>query len=102
MSFSSITSILKLKKTHSQLTQSPFTCTDCLFFTHIHKRVLLGCFRISHRIGYRIKDLEDIPAVLTEELHTKAMIELKALRLLNFQRQLRQEVGGYVVKHENN
>ena len=31
MFFSSVTSTLKLK-THSQLTQSPFTGTDCLFY----------------------------------------------------------------------
>ena len=34
MFFSSVTSTLKLK-THSQLTQSPFTGTDCLFFVYV-------------------------------------------------------------------
>lgn len=49
-------------------------------------------YRVSNRIAGRIINLKKLPAVLPEDLHVKAMIELKALRLLNFQRQLRQEV----------
>ncbi|KAF3846852.1 hypothetical protein F7725_003930 [Dissostichus mawsoni] len=37
-------------------------------------------------------ELENLPGSLAGDLRTKATIELKALRLLNFQRQLRQEV----------
>merc|ERR1712179_623997 len=33
-----------------------------------------------------------MPMNMAEDLKTKAMIEMRALRLLNFQRQLRQEV----------
>ena len=47
MSFSSFTSTLRLK-THSQLTQSPFTGTDCLFFMSslcgVHVRVRVNDF----------------------------------------------------------
>ena len=39
VSFSSVTSTLKLK-THSQLTQSPFTGTDCLFLIYIQMLIL--------------------------------------------------------------
>ncbi|XP_064626963.1 probable global transcription activator SNF2L2 isoform X2 [Lineus longissimus] len=48
--------------------------------------------RISSRIALRIKELENLPAVMPEDLKTKAMIELRALRLLNFQRNLRSDV----------
>ena len=40
VSFSSVTSTLKLK-THSQLTQTPFTGTDCLFLNDQCKFILL-------------------------------------------------------------
>ncbi|KAJ8253989.1 hypothetical protein COCON_G00206010 [Conger conger] len=49
-------------------------------------------FRLQARIAHRIQDLENLPGSLAGDLRTKANIELKALRLLNFQRQLRQEV----------
>lgn len=48
--------------------------------------------RIAARISSRIKELQDLPATMPEDMRTKAMIELRALRLLNFQRQLRSEV----------
>ncbi|XP_063431293.1 probable global transcription activator SNF2L2 isoform X2 [Mytilus trossulus] len=48
--------------------------------------------RIAARIGHRIKELHNLPAVMPEDMKCKAMIELRALRLLNFQRQLRTEV----------
>lgn len=48
--------------------------------------------RIAVRIGHRIKELQNIPAVMPEDMKCKAMIEMRALRLLNFQRQLRTEV----------
>lgn len=48
--------------------------------------------RIAQRIAHRINELLNLPANLPEDLKTKAMIELRALRLLTFQKQLRQEV----------
>ena len=45
-------------------------------------------FRIAARISTRIKELQDLPATMPEDMRTKAMIELRALRLLNFQRQV--------------
>uniref|UniRef100_A0A4W3GS33 SWI/SNF related BAF chromatin remodeling complex subunit ATPase 4a n=1 Tax=Callorhinchus milii TaxID=7868 RepID=A0A4W3GS33_CALMI len=49
-------------------------------------------YRLQARISHRIQELENLPGSLAGDLRTKATIELKALRLLNFQRQLRQEV----------
>lgn len=46
--------------------------------------------RIASRISSRIKELAGIPATLSEDMKTKATIELRALRLLNFQRQVRK------------
>lgn len=48
--------------------------------------------RIAARIGHRIKELQHLPAIMPDDMKIKAMIELRALRLLNFQRQLRTEV----------
>ncbi|XP_022650528.1 probable global transcription activator SNF2L2 [Varroa jacobsoni] len=49
--------------------------------------------RITQRIAYRIQELSRLPAAsLSEKLKIKALTELRALRLLNFQRQLRTEV----------
>ncbi|XP_009070857.1 PREDICTED: probable global transcription activator SNF2L2, partial [Acanthisitta chloris] len=47
---------------------------------------------LQARIAHRIQELENLPGSLPPDLRTKATVELKALRLLNFQRQLRQEV----------
>lgn len=44
--------------------------------------------RLQARIAHRIQDLENLPGSLAGDLRTKANIELKALRLLNFQRQV--------------
>ncbi|XP_061423760.1 transcription activator BRG1-like isoform X1 [Lethenteron reissneri] len=49
-------------------------------------------YRLQARITHRIQELEGLTAALPFDLRTKATVELKALRLLNFQRQLRQEV----------
>lgn len=49
-------------------------------------------YRLQARIAHRIQELENLPGALPPDLRTKATVELKALRLLNFQRQLRQEV----------
>ncbi len=48
---------------------------------------------ISQKVQYRISALEAIPAkVMSEELRTRVLIELKALRLLEFQKSLRAEI----------
>merc|ERR1712106_1209937 len=43
-------------------------------------------------IAHRIDELTELPATMADDLKVKAQIELRALRLLNFQRQLRSEV----------
>lgn len=48
--------------------------------------------RIAQRIALRIKELESLPANLADDTRVQAMIELRALRLVQFQKQLRQEV----------
>lgn len=48
--------------------------------------------RLATRVAHRIEELSNLPANMPDDLKTKAMIELRALRLLNFQRQLRAEV----------
>ncbi|XP_069692754.1 ATP-dependent helicase brm-like isoform X2 [Periplaneta americana] len=48
--------------------------------------------RLAARIAHRIEELNNLPMVMAEDLKIKAQIELRALRLLNFQRQLRTEV----------
>lgn len=56
--------------------------SHCLsFFLFLHSR-------LQARIAHRIQELENLPGSLAGDLRTKATIELKALRLLNFQRQV--------------
>uniref|UniRef100_H2YVT5 Global transcription activator SNF2L2 n=1 Tax=Ciona savignyi TaxID=51511 RepID=H2YVT5_CIOSA len=50
--------------------------------------------RIEARIAQRINELQNIPANIPDDLRVRATIELKALRMLGFQKQLRQEVLG--------
>lgn len=49
--------------------------------------------RLQARIAHRIQELENLPGSLAGDLRTKATIELKALRLLNFQRQVSSPLG---------
>uniref|UniRef100_A0A2K6WAG2 Uncharacterized protein n=1 Tax=Onchocerca volvulus TaxID=6282 RepID=A0A2K6WAG2_ONCVO len=49
-------------------------------------------YRIQNRIGARIQWLSNLPANLSKRLLLKAEIELRALRLLNLQTQVRNEV----------
>uniref|UniRef100_H2YVT6 Uncharacterized protein n=1 Tax=Ciona savignyi TaxID=51511 RepID=H2YVT6_CIOSA len=49
---------------------------------------------IEARIAQRINELQNIPANIPDDLRVRATIELKALRMLGFQKQLRQEVLG--------
>uniref|UniRef100_A0A0A9XS46 Transcription activator BRG1 n=1 Tax=Lygus hesperus TaxID=30085 RepID=A0A0A9XS46_LYGHE len=48
--------------------------------------------RVAARIVHRMEELSNLPANIPEDLRIKAQIELRALRVLNFQRQLRSEV----------
>ncbi|KAK4337107.1 hypothetical protein RND71_043425 [Anisodus tanguticus] len=50
--------------------------------------------RISQRMALRIKELQNLPANLPEDLMVRAMAELRALRLVSFQKKLRNEVVG--------
>merc|ERR1712228_966785 len=48
--------------------------------------------RLAGRIAHRIDELTNLPMNMAEDVKIKAEIELRALRLLNFQRSLRAEV----------
>ncbi|XP_062509331.1 probable global transcription activator SNF2L2 [Corticium candelabrum] len=48
--------------------------------------------RIQARVALRIQELESMPSTLPSDLRVKALIELRALRLLGFQKQLRKEI----------
>ncbi len=50
------------------------------------------CLSAVNRISTRIQELEHMPANMNVELRTQALIELKSLKLLQFQKQLRHEV----------
>jgi len=51
--------------------------------------------RLAGRIAHRIDELTNVPVNMAEDVKTKAEIELRALRLLNFQRSLRAEIVAY-------
>merc|ERR1712113_752002 len=48
--------------------------------------------RLAARVSHRIDELSNLPVNMADDIRRKAEIELRALRLLNFQRQLRAEV----------
>lgn len=48
--------------------------------------------RLASRVAHRIDELSSLPVSMADDIRLKAEIELRALRLLNFQRQLRAEV----------
>uniref|UniRef100_A0A182NDH2 ATP-dependent helicase brm n=1 Tax=Anopheles dirus TaxID=7168 RepID=A0A182NDH2_9DIPT len=48
--------------------------------------------RLAARIALRLEELTNLPTSMPEDLRLKALIELRALRVLNFQRQLRSEI----------
>ena len=48
--------------------------------------------RLASRVAHRIDELTALPVAMADDIRLKAEIELRALRLLNFQRQLRSEV----------
>jgi SWI/SNF-related matrix-associated actin-dependent regulator of chromatin subfamily A protein 2/4 len=56
----------------------------------------MSIFRINNRILNRMRILENLPVNISEHLRVKAEIELRALRLLNFQNYVRGEVLGHL------
>lgn len=48
--------------------------------------------RLATRIAHRIDELTNVPVYMADDVKIKAEVELRALRLLNFQRALRAEV----------
>ena len=48
--------------------------------------------RLAARVSHRVDELSNLPVNMADDVRIKAEIELRALRLLNFQRQLRSEV----------
>lgn len=53
----------------------------------------LKIHRVAARISLRMEQLSNLPTNMPEDLRVQAQIELRALRVLNFQRQLRSEVS---------
>lgn len=49
--------------------------------------------RVAARIAQRIEQLSNLPTTIPEDLRVQAQIELRALKVLNFQRQLRSEAS---------
>ena len=49
-------------------------------------------FRLQTRISTRLQELEHMPAHMSAELRNEALIELKSLKLLQLQKQLRNEL----------
>ncbi|KAI8429647.1 hypothetical protein MSG28_000228 [Choristoneura fumiferana] len=52
--------------------------------------------RIAARIAHRMEVLSNLPANMSDDLRLQAQIEYRALRVLNFQKQLRAEILGQV------
>lgn len=48
--------------------------------------------RMAARIALRMEQLKSLPTNMPEDMRIQAQIELRALRVLNFQRQLRSEI----------
>lgn len=80
------------------LNSTVYVChMSCSFL--IHKSVLKAHLhssfycRVAARIAQRIEQLSNLPTTIPEDLRVQAQIELRALKVLNFQRQLRSEVS---------
>lgn len=58
--------------------------------------------RVAARIALRMEQLSNMPTNMPEDLRIQAQIELRMLRVLNFQRQLRSEVIAKKEKERNN
>lgn len=65
-------------------------------------KIHISVGRLAARIAHRIEELNNLPTVMAEDLKIKAQIELRALRLLNFQRQLRTEVSVLLFAYKSN
>ncbi|CAH1967289.1 unnamed protein product [Acanthoscelides obtectus] len=52
--------------------------------------------RVAARIAARIQQVSNLPTDMSDKLRIQAQIELRALRCLNFQRQLRSEIIGCI------
>ena len=52
--------------------------------------VIVIVARIKNRIIHRISELENLPPSLPDQMLRRAMIEVRALRLLDFQRQVKK------------
>lgn len=50
--------------------------------------LFIVCCRVATRIAKRIEQLENLPMTIAEDLKMQAVTELRALRLLNFQKQV--------------
>lgn len=61
---------------------------NCNVYFHLSHPCFTISLRLQARIAHRIQELENLPGSLPPDLRTKATVELKALRLLNFQRQV--------------
>lgn len=48
---------------------------------------------MAARIAMRIEVLNNLPTTMDDDIRIRAEIELRTLRLLNFQRQLKSEVS---------
>lgn len=58
----------------------------------MHNSTIHNIYRIAARIAHRMEILANLPANIPDDLRLQAQIELRALRVLNFQKQLRAEV----------
>lgn len=63
-----------------------------IFLPVKYKQFLMLDNRVAARISLRVEQLSNLPTNMPEDLRTQAQIELRMLRVLNFQRQLRSEV----------
>ena len=63
-----------------------------MLWIYKHSVFIVCAARIEARIAHRVYELENLTASLPDPIKRKAMIELRALRLLNFQKQLRAEI----------
>lgn len=55
---------------------------------YVSNLVAIASCRVGSRIAKRIEELEYLPVTMADDLKTKATMELRALRLLNFQKQV--------------
>ena len=56
----------------------------------LYNFVVIIVARIKNRIIHRISELENLPPSLPDQMLRRAMIEVRALRLLDFQRQVKR------------